>query len=112
MTPESKLGPRRPRFSLKLPVWYRTGTTGQWRCSVTKNISSSGAAIQTTDRLAAGTPVTVRISLQSDESTMGGYLTAVGQIVRTLAPASSAMTGFAMSVKRYRIDRRPNLPVA
>ena len=110
MTHNSTLGARRPRFALKLPVWYRTGTAGQWRCSVTKNISSSGAAIQTTDLLTAGTPVTVRISLRSDQSKIGGYLTAVGHVVRTLAPSSSAMAGFAMTVKRYRIDRRQNLP--
>ena len=111
MTHEWKLGARRPRFDLKLPVWYRTATSNQWRCSVTQNISCSGAAIQTTDALAAGTPVTVRISLGSEESE-GGYLTAVGYVVRTLGQSCSARTGFAMSVKQYRIDRRQNLPSA
>ena len=112
MTHEWKLGARRPRFALKLPVWYRIGTTGQWRCSVTQNISCSGAAIHTTDALPAGTPVTVRISLRPDESRIGGYLTAVGQVVRNLEPSSSALAGFAMAVTKYRIDRHPNLPRA
>lgn len=110
MMQESKLGARRPRFALKLPVWYRTGTNGHWRCSVTKNLSCSGAAIQTTDSLPPGTPITVRISLRSDKSETGGYLTALGQVVRPLAPSSSALAGFAMSVKRYRINRRTDLP--
>jgi hypothetical protein len=113
MTHQSKLGARRPRFALKLPVWYSTGTGGEWRCSVTNDISCSGAAIQTTDDLPAGTPVTVRISLRSDETgIVGGYLTAVGQVVRTMGTSFSARAGFAMSVKQYRIDRRPILPRA
>jgi hypothetical protein len=112
MTHESKLGARRPRFPLRLPVWYRTGTSGQWRCSVTQNLSCSGAAIRTTETLPAGTPVTVRISLRRDESHFGGYLTAVGRVVRTLRPPSSAVAGFAMTVTRYRIDRRKSLPGA
>ena len=112
MTHEWKLGARHPRFALKLPVWYRIGKTGQWRCSVTQNISCSGAAIQTTDDLPTGTPVTVRISLRPDESRIGGYLTAVGQVVRNLEMSSSALAGFAMAVTKYRIDRHPSLPRA
>jgi hypothetical protein len=111
MFKETKLGARRPRFALKLPVWYRTGTQGQWRCSVTKNISCSGAAIHTTDALSPGTPVTVRISLRAGQSEIGGYLTAVGEVVRTMEPSASARPGFAMAVKKYRIDRRSNLPL-
>ncbi|MGH9146863.1 MAG: PilZ domain-containing protein, partial [Vicinamibacterales bacterium] len=93
-------------------VWYRIGTTGQWRCSVTQNISCTGAAIRTTDALPAGTPVTVRISLRPDGSRIGGYLTAVGEVVRKLGPSSSALAGFAMAVTKYRIDPHPNLPRA
>ena len=112
MFKETKLGARRPRFALKLPVWYRTGSQGQWRCSVTKNISCSGAAIHTTDALSPGTPVTVRISLRAGQSDIGGYLTAVGEIVRTIEPSVSARPGFAMAVKKYRIDRHSSLPLA
>jgi hypothetical protein len=112
MLKETTLGARRPRFALKLPVWYRTGLQGHWRCSVTKNISCSGAAIHTTDAIAPGTPVTVRISLRAGQSETGGYLTAVGQVVRTMEPSPSSRSGFAMSVKKYRIDRRSNLPLA
>jgi hypothetical protein len=112
MTQEPKLGDRRPRFALKLPVWYRTGADQDWRCSMTQNISCSGAAIDTTKFVPAGTLVTVKISLPPVGSGAGSCLTATGEVVRPIEASSSALTGFAMSVTRYRIERRANLPQA
>jgi hypothetical protein len=82
----------------------------QWHRSVTQNISCGGAAIHTDDSVLPGTPVTLMISLPSAGSETGGYLIGLGQVVRTIDASESTYAGFAVAVKRYRLDRRTDLP--
>lgn len=106
MEQAGKTGARPLRFDLHLPVWYRMAGEADWHNSVTQNISRSGAAIHTEESVLPGTPVAVRISLPSTGPDVGGCLTGLGRVVRTIEASASTYAGFAITVKRYRLDRR------
>jgi len=110
MLEHADTGSRPQRFPLHLPVWYRMAGETQWHRSVTQNISCGGAAIHTDEPIPPGTPVTVMISLPSTASEAGGCLTGQGQVVRTIEESRAAFAGFAVAVKRYRLDRRAEPP--
>jgi hypothetical protein len=96
---------RAQRFTLHLPVLYRTpGQTG-WHSGVTENISDSGAAIRTDESIAPATPLTVVISLPSIGSERGGRLIGEGRVVRNIRPSSATAAAFALTVKRFQLDR-------
>lgn len=110
MLEHAETGSRPQRFALHLPVRYRMAGEADWHRSVTQNISCCGAAIHTDESIPAGTPVTVMISLPTSGSEGGGCLVGLGQVVRTIESSTTAYPGFAVAIKRYRLDRCSELP--
>ena len=85
-----------------LPVWYKAANETEWHAGLTENVSSTGALIRADSPVVPTQPVVVAITLPSVE----GCLIGRGRIVRAVeTPAPMAFATFAVTVKRYRIDR-------
>jgi hypothetical protein len=104
----SELRPR--RFSLQLPVWYRAAGEAEWHGGMTENISASGVAIRADELALPSKAVTVVISLPSTAAESAACLVARGRVARSLTPARTTSTVFAVHVTRYRFHRRGCLP--
>ncbi|PYR60853.1 MAG: hypothetical protein DMF91_11240 [Acidobacteria bacterium] len=100
----SALRPR--RFPLQLPVWYRAADETEWHGGVTENISTVGVAIRADELPLPSKAVTVVISLPSAGTESAACLVARGRVARTLTPARTTSTFFAVHVTRYRFHRR------
>jgi hypothetical protein len=86
---------------LCVPVWYKAANETEWHAGITENISATGALIRADGPVVPTQPVVVAIALPAVQ----GCLVGRGRIVRTVeTPAPTALSTFAIAVKRYRID--------
>jgi len=85
---------------------YRAVGEAEWHGGVTENISTAGVAIRADELALPSNAVTVVISLPSAGAESGACLVARGRVARTLTPARTTSTVFAVQVTRYRFHRR------
>ena len=87
-------------------MWYRAADETEWHGGVTENISTVGVAIRADELPLPSKAVTVVISLPSAGTESAACLVARGRVARTLTPARTTSTFFAVHVTRYRFHRR------
>ena len=93
---------RSRRYSLRLPVKYRTTRERGWHDGMTVTLSASGALIDGDVLPPPDQHIVVVIALPS----AGGCLSGRGRIVSAPAPPTrSHHGGFAIVVPHYRLER-------
>jgi hypothetical protein len=91
-------GPRRGhRFTMHLPVRFRSAGDAEWRVGTTENVSRSGVMIRAGSAPAPDAQVELLILLPPSGVEMRGCLLGHGRVVR------SEEAGFAVTVARYRL---------
>jgi hypothetical protein len=93
------------RYSLHLPVRFRTTGETEWHVGTTENVSHSGVTIRASAAPPPSAPVDVEITLPSTGLDTNGCLLGHGRVVRISTPEVSA-TGpvFAVIVARFRLE--------
>ena len=81
---------RAPRFSIDLPIRYRTPDAATWHEGRTENISCSGMLIRTRDLLPARTPIEMLIALPNEVGGRDVPVICRGRVVRTEAAPTGA----------------------
>jgi|SRR5689334_15773797 PilZ domain len=74
---------RAPRYSIELPIQYRTPDASAWHEGRTENISRSGMLIRTRELLPARTPIEMLIALPSEVGGRDVPVLCRGRVVRT-----------------------------
>jgi hypothetical protein len=97
--------PRRgQRYSLHLPVRFRTAGEAEWQLGTTENVSRSGVMIRAGAPPACDAPVDVLIAL-APGSDSSGCLLGHGRVVRNVGPSPpSGEPAFVVTVTRYRLE--------
>ena len=98
--------PRRGRrYSLQLPVRFRTTGETEWHLGTTENVSYSGVAIRASAAPPPSAPVEIEIALPSAGLDSSGCLLGEGRVVRVAGQGVSAgALLFAVTVPEFRIE--------
>src|SRR5438552_3058006 len=96
---------RAPRFSLQLPIRYRTVGEAGWHDGITENISRSGVLFRAPDVLRVDTPIEMRLVLPvAGETEHLPEILCQGHIVRTVFDIEKRQQpALAAAITRYRI---------
>jgi PilZ domain len=98
--------PRAARFSLRLPIRYRTVGEAGWKDGVTENISRSGVLFRAADLLRVDTPIEMRLVLPvAGRTEQLPEILCQGHIVRTVFDVGKdqQQPALAATITRYRI---------
>ena len=97
---------RAPRFSLRLPIRYRTVGEPRWHDGITENISRSGVLFQAESELLVDTAIEMRVVLPvagEVERSLPEIL-CQGHVVRTIIDRQQARRpALAAAITDYRI---------
>jgi PilZ domain len=77
---------RAPRYSIELPIRYRTPNAPAWHDGRTENISRSGVLIRTQEPLPPRTPIEILIALPTEVGGGDAPVICRGRVVRTEPP--------------------------
>ena len=98
---------RAPRFSIPIPILYRTPGDATWLEGWTENISKSGVLFRADRAITLDTPVEMMMEIPTWISTpVAGPAICRGRIVRAVAPSPlEECPAFAARILEYELAR-------
>lgn len=98
------------RYTMDLPVWYRTVREIAWRAGTIENVSCAGVLIRTDEPTVPRSRVVVVVWLPSMVPGSRAYLIGQGRVVRRTWLSGTTASAFAVRITNYRLERLTHPP--